>query len=96
MKRFGIESLYYVSTYHFTGERKEFDDFGTAASINNLCKKYGIDCSNMTQAFFKSKRLEQSRRECYFSSFGSIYIFLYSSNFSSEISTIEQISLSEN
>lgn len=63
MKRFGIESLYYVSTYHFTGERKEFDDFGTAASINNLCKKYGIDCSNMTQAFFKSKRLEQSRRE---------------------------------
>lgn len=65
MKRFGIESLYDVSTYHFTGERKEFDDFGTAAttSINNLCKKYGIDCSNMTQAFFKSQRLEQSQRE---------------------------------
>ena len=64
-KRFGIESLYDIPRHRFTGDRWEFDDFGDAfiISANNLCKKYDIDCSNMTKAFIKSKRLKESEIE---------------------------------
>lgn len=57
-----INSLYELLKQRFKEEKDAFYNIGIQFIIvlNNVCKRYGIDCSNLTQAFIQSKNLQNA------------------------------------